>query len=335
MRFDPTKAKVVLAQNGVLAALLALIAVFTIINPRFFSIGNGVTVLSQIVELGIIALPVAFVVMMGCADLSVGAIASCGAVIAGLVMVATGSALLGVGAGLAFGVFAGAVNGFLVAYLNLNTFVVTLGFLSVWGGLALLLTGGTTITGLPAAFTSFGTFSILGVPIQIIVLVVAAVAAWYLLNRTSVGKQILAIGGNSRAAHLMGVRVRRTRLGVFVVTGALSAVSGMMLAAKLTAVSPTVGQGMELAALTVVLLGGVAFEGGVGRISGVLSGLLFFGVLKNGLVIAGVSAFLQTVFIGLTLVLAVALDRSIQQAVRRAWRARSVQETSAETVPQP
>lgn len=334
MKFDTTKVKVVLAQNGVLAALIVLIAIFTIINPRFFSIGNGVTVLSQIVELGLIALPVAFVVMMGCADLSVGAIASCGAVIAGLVMTSTGSALLGLAAGISFGVLAGAINGLLIAYLNLNTFVVTLGFMSVWAGLALLLTGGATITGLPRAFTAFGTFSLAGIPIQIIVLVLATALAWYILNRTSKGKQILAIGGNSRAAHLMGVRVRRTRLGVFVVTGVLSAIAGIMLAAKLTAVSPTVGQGMELSALTVVLLGGVAFEGGVGRISGVVSGLLFYGVLKNGLVIAGVSAFLQTVLIGLTLVLAVALDRSIQQAVRRAWRARTVQERADELVPQ-
>ncbi|MBN9189757.1 MAG: ABC transporter permease, partial [Microbacterium sp.] len=95
-----------------------------------------------------------------------------------------------------------------------------------------------------------------------------------------------------------------------------------MLAAKLTAVSPTIGSGMELSALTVVLLGGVAFEGGVGRISGVITGLLFIGVLKDGLIITGVSAFLQTVLVGLTLVLAVAMDKSIQRAVKSAWRSR-------------
>ncbi|OJU70153.1 MAG: ribose ABC transporter permease [Microbacterium sp. 70-38] len=311
-----------LAQNGVFAALVVLVVIFSLINPNFFSVGNGQTVLSQIAELGIICLPVAFVVMMGCADLSVGAIASCSAVIAGGVMTSSGNALLGVAAGFAFGLVAGAINGFLVASLNLNTFVVTLGFLSVWGGLALLLTNGATITGLPSAFTDFAQINFFGVKIQIVLLVLAAVVAWYVLNRTGAGKQILAIGSNKRAAHLMGVQVRRTRVLVFVITGALSAVSGMMLAAKLTAVSPTLGSGMELSALTVVLLGGVAFEGGVGRISGVITGLLFIGVLKDGLIITGVSAFLQTVLVGLTLVLAVAMDKSIQRAVKSAWRSR-------------
>ena len=321
-RLSSTKAKVFLAQNGVFAALVVLIGVFAALNPRFLSIGNGETVLLQVAELGIIAFPVAFVVMMGCADLSVGSVASCSAVIAGMVMTSSGSAPLGMLTGLIFGIVAGTINGFLIAYLNLNTFVVTLGFLSVWGGLALLLTNGATITGLPTSFTGLAQISVFGVKIQIILLILAAALAWYTLNRTSAGKQILAIGSNSKAAHLMGVRVRRTRLLVFVVTGALASVSGMMLAAKLTAVSPTLGSGMELGALTIVLLGGVAFEGGVGRISGVVSGLLFIGVLKDGLIITGVSAFLQTVLVGATLVLAVALDKSIQRAVRSAWRSR-------------
>lgn len=317
------KIKIVLAQNGVFGALIVMALVFAAINPRFLSVNNGSTILLQIAELGIIALPVAFVVMMGCADLSVGAIASCSAVIAGYALLGSGNVVLGMLAGLGFGVFAGAVNGFLVAYLRLNTFVVTLGFLSVWSGLAFLLSGGKTLTGLPAGFTRLGTFSIGFVPLQIAVLVVGVATAWYILNHTAKGKQILAVGGNNRAAHLMGVRVEATKFWVFVVTGALSALAGMMLSAKLAAVSPSVGNGMELTALTVVLLGGIAFEGGTGRISGVVAGLLFVGVLRNGLVILGVSAYLQTILIGLTLVVAVALDKSIQRVVRSAWQSRA------------
>lgn len=317
------KIKIVLAQNGVFGALLVMALIFAALNPRFLSFNNGSTILLQIAELGIIALPVAFVVMMGCADLSVGAIASCSAVIAGYALLASNNVVVGLLAGLAFGVFAGAVNGFLVAYLGLNTFVVTLGFLSVWSGLAFLLSGGKTLTGLPKDFTRLGTFSIGFIPLQIAMLIVAVAASWYILNRTAKGKQILAVGGNNRAAHLMGVRVEATKFWVFVVTGALSAVAGMMLSAKLAAVSPAVGNGMELTALTVVLLGGIAFEGGTGRISGVVAGLLFVGVLRNGLVILGVSAYLQTVLVGLTLVVAVALDKSIQRIIRSAWQARA------------
>ena len=142
---------------------------------------------------------------------------------------------------------------------------------------------------------------------------------WFLLNRRPFGREVLAIGGNERAAYLMGVRVRSVRMRLFVFTGMLAALAGIMLAAKLQAATPTVGVGMEVQALTVVLLGGVAFEGGIGRISGVVLGLLFVGVLRNGLVIAGVSQFLQTILIGLTLVVAVALDSSIQRIVRASW----------------
>ena len=304
------------AENGLLVALVALVAVFAAINPRFISLGNVEAILLQIAEIGLVALPVAFVVMMGCADLSVGSIASCSAVTAALVMTSTGSKILGILAGLAFGVFAGAVNGILVAYFHLNTLVVALAFLSVWGGLALLLTQGKTVAGLPKDFTVFGTFRVGFVPIQILLLVVGIAVAWWLLNHTAKGREVLAVGGSSRAAHLMGVGVRSTRFQVFVVTGALSAVSGMMLAAKLAAASPTIAAGTELTVLTVVLLGGVAFEGGVGRIGGVVVGLLFIGVLRNGLVIFGVSPYIQTILVGLVLVFAVAMDRSVQRLVR-------------------
>lgn len=314
--------KLLLARNGVFVALIVLIAVFTAIRPRFFSLVNLETVLSQIAELGLIALPVAFVTMQGTADLSVGSVASVSAVLSALVMVHTHNVIAGVLAGLVFGAIAGALNGFLVAYLRLNTLVVTLGFLSVWGGTALLITGGNTVANLPAGFTFFGAFSILDVPFDAVLLVVAVVVSWYLLNHNPRGLEILAIGGNQRAAHLMGIKVRSIKLQTFIVTGVMAALAGVLLEAKLTAAPPTVGTGMELEALTVVLLGGVAFEGGSGRISGVIAGLLFVGVLQDGLVMLNVSAYIQTILVGVTLVVAVALDSSLQRLIRSVWRNR-------------
>jgi ribose/xylose/arabinose/galactoside ABC-type transport system permease subunit len=315
------KVKIFLARNGIYVALVLLIAFFTFINPNFFSFGNAQNVLLQAVELGLVALPLALLVMSGSVDLSVGAVASAGAVTAGLVMSATGNTLVGIGAGLAFGLLAGAINGFLVSYLGLNPIVVTLGFLSVWGGFALLITGGKTITraALPEDFRAIGTATVGPVPIQIVILILAVAVAWYLLNRNRVGKQILAIGGNKRSAFLMGLKVRRVQFGLFVVSGFFASFAGILLSAKVQSASPTIGSGMELEALTVVLLGGVAFEGGVGRISGVVAGLLFFRVLRNGLVFLQASPFLQTIIVGLTLVIAVALDSSIQKIVKRSW----------------
>ena len=310
--------RVILAKNGIFIAMVVVALVIGALNPRFLSPGNLMTILQQIAELGIMALPVAFVVMMGCADMSVGSVASMSAIIAGIVMRDTQNITLGVFAGLGFGLAAGLVNGLLVAYLKLNTFVVTLGFLSVWGGLAMFVTNGKTIIGLPKPFTAFGSVKLFGVPSQIYLLVIAVIAAWYILNRTAKGQEILAVGGNAGASYLMGINVKLTQLEVLAVSGLFSALTGILLTAKLGAATPTVGSGMELTTLTVVLLGGVAFEGGVGRISGVVAGLLFMGVLQNGLVILGISAYLKTVCTGAVLVIAVMMDRSIQRIIKSA-----------------
>lgn len=311
--------RLVLAQNGTLFALLVLIAAFAVLNPRFFSLQNGSTVLLQIAELGIVAIPLAFLVMAGTLDLSVGSVASLGAVVSAFTIVGTGNILLGLAVALAIGATTGAINGFLISFLGLNPLVVTLGFLSVWGGLALFLTNGATITGMGEEFRALGLWRLGPANLQLIVLIVVLVLAWVVLNRRPFGRNVLAIGGNAHAARLMGVKVRQTRFVLFVITGMAAALVGFLLSAKLQSAPPTVGTGMEIQALTVVLLGGVAMEGGSGRISGVIAGLLFVGVLRNGLVILGVSQFLQTILIGATLVIAILLDSSIQRLMRASW----------------
>lgn len=313
--------KIFAARNGIFLALIVLIAVFSILRPNFFSFANGQSILMQATELGIIAIPAAFLIMSGTIDLSVGAVASAAAVTGGLAMSGNGSTLLGFIVAIGTGMAAGALNGFLVSYLRLNSFVVTLGALSVWGGFALLISGGKTIprSDLPEAFRAIGTFKVGPIPIQIIALVVVIALGWYVLNHTKFGKEIRAIGGNERAARLMGINVKRSRFLLFVASGAFAAFAGMLLSAKVQSANPTIGSGLELEALTVVLLGGVAFEGGVGRISGVVAGLLFFRVLRAGLVFLQASPFLQTILVGATLIIAVALDSSIQKMISGSW----------------
>ena len=145
-------------------------------------------------------------------------------------------------------------------------------------------------------------------PLQIWLLVIVVIATWWLLNRRPYGRHLFAAGGVERAAFLMGVRVVRVRFMAHVLVGAAAGISGFLVVAKLQAATPVLGRGFELAVLTVVLLGGVAFAGGEGRVSGVVAALLIVGVLRNGLVITGTSQFLQQVVIGLTLVIAVALN---------------------------
>lgn len=316
---NASRIKILLAENTAILTLIALIAVLSILSPRFLSVNNGLTVLQQVAEIGLIALPLAFLVMSGSIDLSVGAVASLGAVTSALVATSTDSLWLGIAVGLAVGVLTGTINGLLVAFAGLNPLVVTMGFMSVWGGVALFLTNGKTVTGLPADARALSSFHLGPLSFQMIILIVAGLLAWYVLNKRPFGRQVLATGGNAKAAYLMGVNVRWVHLRLFIVTGVCAALAGILVSMKLQAAAPTLGSGMEFNALTVVLLGGVAFEGGKGKISGVIAGLLFVGALRNGLVILGVSQFLQTVFVGLTLVLAISLDKTIQQVLKRAW----------------
>jgi ribose/xylose/arabinose/galactoside ABC-type transport system permease subunit len=311
--------KINVAQNGAWIALVLVIAVFAIVNPRFLSIGNAEVVLRQVAELGIIALALAFVVMSGSIDLSVGSVASLAGVVSASVMIETGNIWLGLMMGIAVGAVSGAINGWLISYLGLNSIVITLGSLAALGGLALFLTNGQTLTGIPKDFAAVANGSVGPISFPFAVLGLAIVVAWFILNHRPFGKWVLAIGENESSAFLMGIPVKRTRFVLFVASGVLSAFAGIMLVAKLQAAPPAVGNGTELDALTVVLLGGVAFAGGYGRIGGVIAGLLFVGALRNGLVVIGVSQFLQDVAVGLTLILAIALDGSLRKVIRSSW----------------
>jgi ribose/xylose/arabinose/galactoside ABC-type transport system permease subunit len=316
---NPNRIKVLIVDNGIVLALVVAVVFFGVKNSGFLTLGNLQNILLNIAELGLVALPLAFLVMAGSIDLSLGSIASVSAIVSGQIMLSSGSTIAGIGAGLAFGALAGAINGALVSYGGLNPIVITLGFLAVWGGVALYLTGGASLYGFPQAFIDLGTFSIGPVQMQVALLALTVIASWFVLNRMPLGRQVLAIGGNERVAFLMGIPVKRVRFSLHVVAGVFAALAGVLLAAKLQASPPTVGQGMELKALTVVLLGGVAFAGGIGRIGGVVAGLLFFGVLQNGLIIVGVSQFLQSVTIGLALVVAVILDGSVRKVLTSSW----------------
>jgi ribose transport system permease protein len=155
------------------------------------------------------------------------------------------------------------------------------------------------------------------VPIAGILVLVAFALGWWVLVRSRRGRYVYAVGGNERAAFLMGINVKRLRFLLFVLVGFAAALAGILLCVKLGAATPTAGRNMEIQALTVILLGGVAFSGGSGKMGGVLAGLVFVGALQNGLIVIGTSPFLQQVFVGLALLFAVALNDSVRGLLRR------------------
>jgi ribose/xylose/arabinose/galactoside ABC-type transport system permease subunit len=308
-----------LARNGTLLGLGLLIALFSVANENFLSWANAKNIGQAVSELGVVSIPLALLVISGAVDLSIGSVASLSGIVGGMVMMSSSSMLLGIIAGLAVGLVAGIINGLLVSYFNLNSIVVTLGALSVWGGMALYLTGGQTVAGLPDSFTNLANIELFGISVEIFILALAIIYGTIVLRRLPYGRRLYAVGGNQRAAFLMGVPVRWVRFLMFIQVGIAAALGGLMLASKLAAATPITGQGLEISALTVVLLGGVAFSGGMGRISGVVAGLFFVGVLRNGLVVTDTSQFLQQVFVGLTLVAAVGLDDTIRQFAQQQW----------------
>jgi erythritol transport system permease protein len=306
-------------------ALVAIILVFSILSPYYFSVSNMLTMSSHVAIFGILAIGMLLVILNGGIDLSVGSTLGFSGVVAGFFMQGVTLKMFGVVlypavwvvVVLAVGVGAvvGLVNGVLIARFKVPAFVATLGVMYVVRGLALLMTNGLTYDNLGgqadrgnAGFNWLGFNHLLGVPIGVIVMVVIAIAGSLVLNRTAFGRWLYASGGNERAAELSGVPVKMVQVLVYVCSGMCAAVAGLILDSQLTSAGPTAGTSYELTAIAAVVVGGAALTGGRGNIRGTLLGAFVIGFLSDGLVIIGISSYWQTVFTGGVIVLAVLLN---------------------------
>jgi erythritol transport system permease protein len=217
---------------------------------------------------------------------------------------------------LAVGTAIGAVNGFLITKLGVAPFIATLGTLYVARGAALLLSGGATFANLVGkpelenqGYPIIGSGTVLGVPVSIVILIVLALIAAYVAQRTPFGRRVYAVGGNERAAALSGVRVDRIKLAVYMISGFCAAVVGLIVSSQLVASHPASGETFELNAIAAAVLGGTSLSGGRGLIGGTIIGAFVIGVLSDGLVMMGVSEFWQMVIKGLVIIAAVVLDQ--------------------------
>jgi ribose/xylose/arabinose/galactoside ABC-type transport system permease subunit len=303
-------------RNGLFFALVILIAVFSMMSGRFLTIPNFTVILLQVAVIGIVAVPGAMLVLAGYVDLSVGSIAVLAAVVFGQAMewgVGLPVALLiGVGAGAAWGVF----NGYLIAFLNFSPIIVTLGGLAGARGVAELFTQGFTTFGYGPVFALLGNGKLLGIPVPIWIFAVVFLVGAHIWYRTPYGRHMIAIGGARETAADLGIAIRAIPFWLYVGSGLASAVGGLIVASELDGAAVTIGTGMELEVLTAILLGGVSFTGGRGSLFGVLFGVLFIGVLANGLVQVNVSPYFERVAIGIALVLAAGLDILYQRLDR-------------------
>ena len=298
-----------LVNNILLATLLALVIFFSYRSAAFLTVSNFTVILTNYAAIGVVVAAMALLVIAGHVDLSVGSNIAFSGMITAITITKLGAAPpVAILAGVATGALVGSVNGFLCGILRFNPIIVTLGMLSFLRGTTLLINP-TEVYGLGDTFFFIGNGRFLGVPILLWIVGSAFVCSAIFIATTVWGRYVYAIGVNPQAAFLAALPVKRLLLCLYIATGAAAGLAGVLLASRLDGVSPgALGLQMELQALTIILLGGVAFTGGRGRILGVVTAWVFLGVLENGLTLLNVPPFIQLVASGLALVLAASLD---------------------------
>lgn len=300
-----------LSQNGLLLILFAWVVYLAVATDSFLSRTNILLVLRQSSTIGVVAIGATLIILLGEIDLSLGSIVTVSGVISAKLLITGGFGVwTGAMVGLAVGTVSGLVNGLLVTALRINSFMATLGMMSVLGGLAFLLTGGQTLFGdelNPLAFLSNG--YIAGVPFPVILLFLFYIAAWIVLIRTGYGARVYAVGNNPRASFLAGIRVDLIKVCTFGLAGLLAGFGGLMQVSRLNAASGGLGVDLLFPVITAVVLGGVSLTGGRGRILDVLIASIFLATITNGLILLGVGGYTQTVVSGAILIAALALDR--------------------------
>jgi ribose/xylose/arabinose/galactoside ABC-type transport system permease subunit len=339
---------------SLLFALLVLVFLVTVVSgwfgfesgDKFFTWQNLMNSLAQaIVIVGLLAVGETVVIIAGALDISVGSIASIGSVVSAAVLVGAGtfgslafiptdSVVIAVLAGIAAGVIAGVINGLIVTKLRVNPIIATLGTLAAFAGIAFLLAPegkpvgvltqpqftwlaqGRFLTEAPIPPLNGSNWT--GIPVLTVILVIVAVFVHIIMSYTDFGRAIYAIGGNDTAARLAGINLSRVRILMYMLSGGISGLAGVLLTARTTSGNPINGTGLELQAITAVFLGGAATAGGKGTIMGTFLAVILVGVLNNGMNLLGFNTFVQRVALGLLLIAAVAVSQWRQANAERA-----------------
>jgi len=309
-------------------ALILVVVWFTwTLWPNFLSAENVVIMSKHVAQNALLAIGMTFVILTGGIDLSVGSLVGLTAMISGM-LINEGIAIPAIGLivyphtwtilviSIIIATFMGAVNGFIITRFNVAPFIATLGMMYVARGFAGLLNNGYTFANLVGrpelsntGFPKLGAGEFLGINYSIWLMVIFAVVAWFITTRTPFGRHVYAIGGNERSAELSGVRIKRTKVFVYMISGFCCAFVGLIIASQLVAAHPATGNTFELNAIAAVVLGGTSLAGGRGSIGGTLIGAFVIGVLGDGLVMSNVSSFWQMVIKGMVIVLAVIIDQ--------------------------
>ncbi|MEM8837190.1 MAG: ABC transporter permease [Pseudomonadota bacterium] len=305
---------------GILPFLLVIaVIVFTVMSDNFLTGRNLMNVLRQSVYLTIVSLGQMLALLTGGFDLSVGTILAVTSVVGALAMASLLPMMpdavwlvivLGSLAGIAAGTMIGVCNGLGVSVFGVSPFMMSLGMTSVGFGIALYLTGGVPVYGMPQEFGDvFGFGVLVGVPVPVIVTVFIILVLAFVMYRTPFGRYFYAVGGNAKAAALSGIDTRAMLFWTYVLCALLAAIAGMLLTARLDTGEANIGSSMPLNSIAACVIAGVSLRGGVGRLENVVLGALFIGLVENGMNLARIESYLQTVVLGALLILAVIADQ--------------------------
>lgn len=302
-----------LRTGSIFIALGLLWTVLAFKSEYFLTQQNLLNILLQSSTVGILAAGVTLVLIAGEIDISVASVQALAATVAATVIITRGgSVAFGIAAGIFVAVLAGAVNGYMTIYARIPSFIVTLAVLGIAQGAAFLVTSGQAIGEFPHAYGVLGQGKVGPVPVPVIIAGVVYLVLHVLLSQTPFGVNVYAVGGSRNASRLVGLRVERTIMTVFVISGALAGLSGIILSARLDAAHGSFGASDLLDAVAAVVIGGTSLFGGSGNVIGTLGGVVIISTIRNGLVLLNVEAFWTQVVVGVVILVAVMLDQLLK-----------------------
>lgn len=299
-------------QWKILLAFILMVIAFCCTADGFMTGGNLVNVLRQSSTEMIVAMGMTFVLLIGGIDLSVGKVAMLAGTITATLLVKGTSIVVSILVGLVAGAICGLVNGIVVAKLNIPPFITTLAMMNVAEGAALLYCGGKQISGLPDGFKEIGRGYLLGIPVAVWIMLVVIIVWAILMNKTTYGKRMVAIGGNQDVARLSGISVNKIKISVYVISGLMAALTGIIYTARFASSQPTLGDGLEMNAIAAAVLGGTSLVGGRGSVLGTVIGTFFLMTMSNGLNLLGVTSFWQMIIKGVLIVVSVILYENLK-----------------------
>jgi Ribose/xylose/arabinose/galactoside ABC-type transport systems, permease components len=304
-----SRSMIEIKEVGVIIPIIVAAIIFGVINPDFFSFENIINVLRNSSFTFITAIGMTYVLITGSFDLSVGSQMACGGLFTGLLMLAGVPTWLAIVIGILSGVVLGSINGYVIEYLKVPPMIATMSTMMIYRGIVYVVLKGEPLYPLPKDFAILGQNDFLKIPYIIIITVVLGIIAGLILKYTVFGRMIYAVGGNGESARLSGIPVRRVKFITYILIGALATFTGILYASRFGSVQSAVGSGSEMIMIAAAIIGGTSILGGSGTIFGTVLGSIFMNMITNGMTLAKISPYYQSIVIGLIIIFAVSLDQ--------------------------